>query len=112
VRVRLRVDGDDPDVLRSLRGWLQEDDAVGAHGDVTWSPDGAPDQMGIVMDVLTLVLGTGLSAAQLVLAVAQWRQSRHPAPVVTIIRPDGVTVRIGASSAEPLEEVARTLEEK
>ena len=112
VRVRIRVEGEDPETLRSLRGWLHDDPAIRRSADLSWAKAESTQQMGVLIDVLTLALGTGFSASQLVVAIAGWRQSRHPAPVVTISRelPDGTTVRIATSDREALQRAVAALE--
>jgi hypothetical protein len=112
VRVRIRVEGEDPETLRSLRGWLHEDPAVRRSADLGWAKAESTQQMGVLVDVLTLALGTGFSASQLVLAVANWRLSRHPAPIVTISRdlPDGTTIRIETADREALNRAVEALE--
>ena len=112
MRVRIRLEGEDPETLRSLRGWLHDDPAVRQNADLSWAKAESTQQMGVLIDVLTLVLGTGFSASQLVVAIAGWRRSRHPAPVVTISRdlPDGTTVRIETSDREVLQRAVEALE--
>ncbi len=114
MRVRIRVVGDDPGAVRSLRDWLHRERAVRAHGDLRWGAAESPEHMGALVDVLTLAITTGFSAGQLALAIAQWRQSRHPAPVVTITRElgDGTTVRISTSDPQALAEAVRELGER
>jgi hypothetical protein len=113
VRVYLRVDGESPDSVRSLRSWLQADRTVREHGDLRWADAGAPDHQGVLIDVLELAVGGGLSALQLALAVAQWRDSRHPKPVVTITRElaDGTSIRIETSDPAVLERAVRPFDE-
>jgi Effector Associated Constant Component 1 len=102
----------DVDALRSLRGWLADEPLVRRHAEVNWSDGASPGELGTAVDVLTLVLGTGMSALQLLLAVAQWRASRPVPPTVTITRtePDGATVRIEATDAQALAAAAEALE--
>lgn len=102
----------DVEALRSLRGWLADEPLVRQHGKVSWSNAAPPGELGAAVDVLTLVLGTGLSALQLLLAVAQWRASRPVPPTVTITRtePDGATVRIEATDPQALAAAAEALE--
>jgi len=107
------VDGDKPADVEALHRFLRDERAVSAYGDLAWGRSDKPDQMGIVIDVLTLVLGSGLSAAQLVFAIAQWWASRPVPPAVTISRGDrsGTTVRIEAATPHLLAEAVRELEE-
>lgn len=119
MRLRLSIPGDDdgggePDVeaLRSLRGWLAEEPMVRRYGEVHWSNAAPPGELGAAIDVLTLVIGTGMSTLQLLLAVAQWRASRPVPPTVTITRtePGGATVRIEATDPQTLAAAAEALE--
>jgi hypothetical protein len=112
VRVQLRVAGDDPETVRSLREWLRQEPDVRQHGDIQWGTTDSPEHMGVLIDVVTVLLSSGFSAAQLAFAIVQWRASRHPAPVVTISRHmgDGTTVRVETSDAEVLARAVRELE--
>jgi hypothetical protein len=107
------VDGDGPDPVRSLRTWLQDDRTVREHGELQWAEAESPGHQGVLIDVIQLAVGSGLSVLQLALAVAQWRDSRHPHPVVTITRKldDGRSIRIETSDPAVLERVVRELEE-
>lgn len=111
MRVQLRVDSDDPEVTHSLLAWLREDLSVRHGGDLRRDATPVAGQMGAV-EVLSLVVGSGLSAAQLVVMIAQWRASRHPRPTVTISRTDtlGHTIQIQTSDPEVLAEAVRALE--
>jgi hypothetical protein len=113
LRIYLRVDGAGPDPVRSLRAWLQDDPAVREHGQLQWAEADSPEHQGVLIDALQLVVGSGLSVLQLALAVAQWRDSRHPHPVVTITRKldHGRSIRIETSDPAILERVVRELEE-
>jgi hypothetical protein len=92
---------------------LQADRTVREHGDLRWADAGSPEHQGVLIDVLELAVGGGLSALQLALAVAQWRESRHPSPVVTITRElaDGTAIRIETSDPAVLERAVRELED-
>jgi hypothetical protein len=107
------VDGDGPDPVRSLRTWLQDDRTVREHGELQWAEAESSGHQGVLIDVIQLAVGSGLSVLQLALAVAQWRDSRHPHPVVTITRKldDGRSIRIETSDPAVLERVVRELEE-
>jgi len=108
------VAGDDPGELSSLRDWLGGEHPVRAYGDLRWGTPEAPGHQGVLVDVLTLVVGAGLSTAQLILAVAEWRRSRPRQPVVTITRElrDGTVVRVDTYDPQALAEAVRRLEEK
>jgi hypothetical protein len=112
VRVRIQVEGEDPETLRSLRGFLQDDPAVRRSGELSWAKAESGQQMGVLIDVLSLVIGSGFSASNLVMTIANWRRSRRPAPVVMISRElaDGRTIRIETSDPALLEQAVRELE--
>ena len=112
MRVQLRVAGDDPDTVRSLREWLQQERDVRLHGDLQWGKADSPEHMGVLTDVVTVLVSSGFSAAQLAFAIVQWRSSRHPAPVVTITREmgSGTTVTVETSDPEALAQAVRELE--
>jgi hypothetical protein len=80
--------------------------------DLSWARAESSQQMGVLIDVLTLILGTGFSASQLVMTIANWRRARHPAPVVMISQEvgDGRTIRIETSDPAILAQAVRELE--
>lgn len=84
------------------------------HGQLATLETATDGDMGIVIDVLTLVVGAGLSASQLVIAIAQWRQSLPSAPAVSIAQksPDGTTLTIETSDPQALAELISALEEQ
>ncbi|WP_213452239.1 effector-associated constant component EACC1 [Rhizomonospora bruguierae] len=116
MRLRLSISGTDdaPDLeaLRSLRSWLADEPSVRRYARIQWGGAAAERELGTAVDVVSLVLGTGISTVQLLLAIAQWRASRPVPPTVTVTRtePDGATVRIEATDAEALAAAAGVLE--
>ncbi|MDR7276451.1 effector-associated constant component EACC1 [Catenuloplanes atrovinosus] len=111
VRVVLRVQGDDPDEVRNLRSWLQEERDVRAHGDLRYADTLGGNEMGVGVEMLSLIVGSGLTLVQLGLAIAQWRDTRRAAPTVTITREteDGRTVTIETSDPAAVEAAMREL---
>jgi hypothetical protein len=107
--VRVRVPEGSPDEIRSLRAWLREEPAVRAYGQPTIEGQDAPGQMGTALDVLALVLGSGLSAAQLALSIIMWRSSRDR-PVRVVIERDDRQVAVDTSSPEQAAAIASQLE--
>jgi hypothetical protein len=114
MRVLLRVGGGSSDDVESLHRWLRGENAVAAHGSLSWAHDDDPTQMGTLVDVLTLILGSGLSASQLAVSLMEWRRSRpgNPAVTITCTSPDGATVRIDAATPETLVAAVRALEQR
>lgn len=95
--------------LRSLTQWLNADPGVRRH--VQASPGTAgparPGQQGDVVDLVSLVLGSGFSAASLALSVASWRATRTQPPTLVVERADGVKVEITGHSSQDAEEMIR-----
>lgn len=73
------------------------------------SPPAAPGHQGTVLDVLSLALSSGFSAASLALTVAQWRSTRPEPPSLVLERPDGTRIRISGASAEETAQAVRRL---
>jgi hypothetical protein len=65
--------------------------------------------MGTGVEVLALVLGSGLSTAQLVLSIIMWRAS-HGRPVRVIIEGDGRAVPVDTDDPGEAEAIAAKLE--
>ncbi|MFB7269747.1 hypothetical protein [Streptomyces sp. NPDC056244] len=111
--VRLRVGLGDDDTaegeLRSLHAWLLAEPAARRHArpvlDTARSPRAGAQ--GDVIDLISLVVSSGFSAASLALSLASWRATRPGQPVVTVERPDGARVTISDSSPD---ETRRLLE--
>jgi hypothetical protein len=88
VQVRVRVADGSVDESRSLRNWLRDEPEVRRYGQPEVPPDETPGaQMSPGLDVLTIVLGAGLSATQLVASIIMWRAS-HGRPIRVIIERD------------------------
>jgi hypothetical protein len=98
------------DDLRSLLHWLREDETLDIPGQVGDSAPPTPGSMGgTAFDVLTFAVGSGLSAASLVLSVLQWQLSRRRAPAVTLRR-GGIEVVLTAAAARDDATVRRIVE--
>ncbi|MGW3401047.1 effector-associated constant component EACC1 [Streptomyces zhihengii] len=97
--------------LRSLAAWLEQDRAVRRHvqGGLGSSLAPVPGQQGDGIDILSLVLSSGLSAASLAAAIAAWRSTRLPVPTLVVQRRDGVRVEISGHSQEEAEKLMRSL---
>jgi len=79
---------DTEDELRSLLRWLREDETLDVHGRIGADSAPAAGHMGVGFDLLQLTVGSGLSAASLVVSVLQWQAARRQAPAVTLRRGD------------------------
>ena len=109
MRVQLYVDDDDPDLFHSLRDWLRDRRDVWDGGQFTIARQSASRHLGAV-DVLSLVIGSALSAGSLAVSVIQWRASRPSPPVVIVIREDGGRVSINTTDDLSAQGVAREIE--
>jgi hypothetical protein len=109
VHVRVRVVDGSLDDIRSLHTWLRDEPAVRTFGNPTTSSTQPPGEMGTGLEVLALVLGTGLSAAQLALSIIMWRATRDK-PVRVVIERDDRLVPVDTTSPEQAEEIAARLE--
>jgi len=96
----------------SLYRWLLAE--VPREADLGFAPSGDPEQQGVLVDVLTLVIGTGLSAAQLCFAIAQWRATRPGAPPVSITHraADGSVTFFESSDPDALAAAVRALDDR
>jgi hypothetical protein len=110
VQVRVRVADGSVDESRSLFTWLRDEPRVRRHAEPTVL-DGelGSGRMGTVLEVLGLVLGSGLSTAQLVLSIIMWRASRGQ-PIRVIIENDGREVAVDTDDPGEAEAIAEKIE--
>jgi hypothetical protein len=107
----VRLAEPDMNIMIELQHWLARDDRIppeSRHGAPASPGDG---QLGTTVDVLQLIIGSAITLGQLIVSIAQWRQSRPDRPTVLISaeRPDGVAVSIESSDPKALAEVVRQL---
>jgi hypothetical protein len=115
VPVRLRLECDSTAEAESLHRWLRREQGVRVDGELARAPSTDPEAMGTLLDVLTLVIGSGLSAGQLALAVASWRESRRPAAprvMITHTAADGAVTRIEVADHATLTTALTELEQR
>ena len=112
--VRLRLECDSTADADSLHRWLRREQAVRVDGELARATADDPETMGALLDVLTLIIGSGLSAGQLALAVAGWREAHRPARTVTITHTaaDGAVTRIEAADPAALAAALTELEQR
>ncbi|MFI0710171.1 hypothetical protein ACH4SK_05865 [Streptomyces inhibens] len=83
--------------LASLQGWLASDDAL--RGRVHQRrPPPAPGHMGSLVEVLTVVVGTG-GIAGLITPLCTWLAGRRSDVTVTVELPDGRKVGVDVKRA-------------
>lgn len=90
----IRTDSD-ADELRSLLAWLQQDDALRGLVDMQNTPVGR-EEMGGLLDALTVVLGTSGVAAALSGSLSTWISQRRSDVKLTVTTPNGRSVEIDA----------------
>lgn len=95
--------------LRSLEQWLNADPGVRRHVQAVPGKAGpaVPGQQGDVIDIVSLLLSGGFSAASLAVSIASWRATRPQPPTLIVERPDGVKVEIAGHSSAEAEEIMR-----
>nr|WP_128806409.1 hypothetical protein [Streptomyces sp. Termitarium-T10T-6] len=106
---------DDPnwaeEELRSLYTWLLSDPELRRHARLSLASSRAPEPgaQGDMIDVLSLVLGTGLNTGALALSIATWRSTRPRQMTVTLERSDGSSVTVTATSHQEVQRAVETL---
>lgn len=97
--------------LRSLHMWLMADPAARRHAKPTLGASQAlaPGAQGGALDLVSLMVSSGFSAASLAMSVVSWRATRPQRPSVTVNRPDGLTITISDSSAEEARRLIESL---
>lgn len=99
------------DELRSLHAWLEADRAARRHvrAELGSAVPAVPGQQGDGIDILSLVLSSGLSMASLLVTIVSWRATRPKTPTLVVRRPDGVSVEITGESRAEAEALARRI---
>jgi hypothetical protein len=112
MQVMFRFAGDSAEEqARSLHDWLLLDRDIRRAGvlEMTSSSASVAGQQGAtILDLVSLVLGNGISAASLGVSVASWRATRPQQPTITVERADGSKVTISGTSSD---EARRLLEQ-
>lgn len=115
LQIHLEALGDGPapdvDTLLSLQRWLVGEPGL-VQSEIGLSTAGRDGELGAAVEIISLVIGTGLSAGQLLLAISNWRRTRPAAPAVVLTRidPDGTSVRIESSDPAAVAAAARALD--
>lgn len=92
---RLVLDGVDAALrLASLHDWLRRDDGLRGRVRLIRHPPG-PGQMGSLVEVLTVAVGSSVTLTVLAGALTVWlRQPRRSTVHVAVIKPDGTKVEV------------------
>ncbi|MGH3866467.1 MAG: effector-associated constant component EACC1 [Pseudonocardiaceae bacterium] len=110
---RLSISAEDGDVLRSLLDWLRHEDTLRSRVRTARTPV-RPGEMGGVLDVLEVALGSGGAGAALAASVSSWlSQPRRTDVTLTVTAEDGRRIELDArrvrDPAVLLREVERLL---
>ncbi|MET8117508.1 effector-associated constant component EACC1 [Streptomyces prasinus] len=111
LQVTLQITGESAeDEVRSLHDWLLLDRSFrrDARVELASSSVPVPGQQGAVLDLVSLVISSGISATSLGVSIASWRATRPQEPTITVERADGSKVTISGSSRD---EAQRLLEQ-
>jgi hypothetical protein len=111
LQVRLSIADDDGAEARALYQWLAGEPEIRTHGALTAEQSQPADgQMdGGVLEAISLIIGSGVSLAQLFMAVAAWRGTRPRPYRVSVELPDR-TIAIETADPDEALEIARRLE--
>jgi Effector Associated Constant Component 1 len=110
VQVRVRVADGSVDESRSLRNWLRDEPEVRRYGQPEMPPDEdtTGGRMSTGLDVLTIVLGAGLSATQLVASIIMWRAG-HSRPIRVIIERDEREIPVDTDDPAEADRIAERI---
>jgi hypothetical protein len=101
MRVHVSIEADDSGpALSDLHRWFRQDGELRRHADVRLlRPRRTEGLMGAV-EIIELVLGQGIAAANLALAYATWRQGRATEETVTFtVGEVSITVKDGSEES-------------
>ncbi|MEU9239388.1 hypothetical protein [Streptomyces shenzhenensis] len=87
---------EDPNALQSLLDWLRLEDELRGRLRLESSGSGTGGEMGGLLDVLTIAMGSGGAGAVLARSLSTWLTHRHADVKVTVRRPDGRSVEVDA----------------
>ncbi|WP_374215325.1 effector-associated constant component EACC1 [Streptomyces sp. NEAU-Y11] len=88
--------------LRSLAAWIGIDRTLrpSVRAKLGSARPKEAGHQGNSIDILSLVLSSGFSAASLAASIATWRSTRPQRPNLTVVRSDGVMIQISGPSDE------------
>src|SRR5688500_811042 len=111
LHIRVHIPEDDGAEARALYQWLAGEPAMRTGGDVATgqSERGGGQLTGGVLEAISLVGGSGVSLAQLLMAIAAWRATRPRPYRVTVELPDR-TIAIETEDPDEALEIAQRLE--
>src|SRR5690349_10339826 len=93
VRVRVWVEDDSGDELRSLYGWLVAEPQIRQYGAPAIEDNSTVEGALGTLDVVALAVGSGLTVAQLMTAIAGWQVTR-PKKYLVRVTANGRSVEV------------------
>jgi hypothetical protein len=111
LHIRVHIPEDDGAEARALYQWLAGEPEIRTGGQLTaeQSEPGDGQMDGGVLEAISLIIGSGVSLAQLFMAIAAWRATRPRPYRVSVELPDR-TIAIETSDPDEALELARRLE--
>ncbi|WP_344893169.1 effector-associated constant component EACC1 [Actinomadura meridiana] len=107
--VQIKIDGgDEVGGLVALHDWLRGEAELAGFVKLGRRAAGA-EELGGVLDVVTVAVGSGGVAAVLAQSLPTWIRSRRPAVKVTITSPNGRTLELEAAEAADAERLIMDL---
>ncbi|GHG75162.1 hypothetical protein GCM10010513_49630 [Streptomyces glebosus] len=114
VQITIRCEGADAagELAASLHQWLLDEPDARRHAEVQLV-GAAPveGELGFVLDLVQLIVGSGFSAGSLGYTVAQWKKMNAPQLAMSFER-NGRTVTVSGTDAEEIARVIRQLDEE
>ena len=109
--IEIRAQGPEAEQeLRSLRAWLQDEERVRWHAQISMVPEKPkPGELGSALDVIQMVVDDGFQALNFALAYVAWRATRSDRPKVTIER-HGTKLTVNDADPDVVNKIVRTLE--
>ncbi|WP_406482091.1 hypothetical protein [Streptomyces platensis] len=100
------------ELAASLHQWLLDEPDARRHAEVQLV-GAAPveGELGFVLDLVQLIVGSGFSAGSLGYTVAQWKKMNAPQLAMSFER-NGRTVTVSGTDAEEIARVIRQLDEE
>jgi hypothetical protein len=111
VHIRVSIPDDDGAEARALYQWLAAEPSIRTGGALAVESDepGNGHMTGGALEAILLVVGSGVSLAQLLVAIASWRATRPRPYRVSVEFPDR-TIAIETADPDEALEIARRLE--
>lgn len=110
--VTLRIEGNCVEEdIRSLYDWLLLDRAVPREVRIEMGSSSlaVPGHQGAALDLISVVVNSGISTASLGVSIASWRTTRPQEPTITVERADGSKIVIAGTSRDEAQRLIEQL---